>query len=475
MTQEHSKFDSTFCQKKIGQLELELQKLKQIKCDEEYFRARSNETLQKRQVQMMNTKSQQFNTVGLWGLYETEDMRQFKSMTLPVFTTPTGAPFDSLIDGSLLLSYQTVDDPNKVYSRIDNTTIDHLAMKIAALEGLTIEEETQALCLSSGMAAIFLGTMPFLNVGDNFLSSVQVYGGAEQLFNVTYPNMGWKVEWVYEPWLIDAWQEKINQKTKFLYVETPSNPNLFIADIPALVKLAHDNNMPLIIDSTVASPALLRPLEYGVDIVIHSISKIMGSSGRAIGGAIVAKRRIITNMPEFTDDFILKVKGGHFRNLGPCLHPPSAAVIWDDLSTLQLKVKMMSENALKIANYLTNHPKIEKVNYPGLDTHPQHDLAKRLMRFEDGSSGFSHLMSFNIRGGFQAAVNFARNFNFGVQVTDLGRNYTTWVHPASTTHGQMTPEMRNKCGIPDNLIRYSVGLEGADDAIKAIDHTLSLI
>jgi O-acetylhomoserine (thiol)-lyase len=444
MTQENSKLDSAFCQKKIAQLELEIQKLKQMKCDEEYFRARSNETLHKRQKQMMETKTHQFNTVGLWGLYETEDMRQFKSMTLPVFTTPTGAPFDSLIDGSLLLSYQTVDDPNKIYSRIDNTTIDHLAMKIAALEGLTIEEETQALCLSSGMAAIFMATMPFLNVGDNFLSSSQVYGGAEQLFNVTYPSMGWKVEWVYEPWSINAWQEKMTLKTKFLYIETPSNPNLFIADIPALVKLAHDNNVPLIIDSTVASPALLRPLEYGADIVIHSISKVMGSSGRAIGGAIVAKRRIITNMPELEDDFILKVKGGHFRNLGPCIHPPSAAVIWDDLSTLQLKVKKMSENALKIANHLKNHPKIEKVNYPGLTSHPQHELAKRLMRFEDGSSGFSHLMSFNIHGGFQAAVNFARNFDFGVQVTDLGRNYTTWVHPASTTHGQMAPEMRNQ-------------------------------
>jgi O-acetylhomoserine (thiol)-lyase len=475
MTQEDSELDSAFRQKKIAQLELELQKLRQVKCDEEYFRARSDETLHKRQSQMMNTKNQQFNTVGLWGLYEREDMRQFKSLTLPVFTTPTGAPFDSLIDGSLLLSYQTVNDPNKIYSRIDNTTIDHLAMKIAALEGLTIEEETQALCLSSGMAAIFMATMPFLDVGDNFLSTAQVYGGAEQLFNVTYPKMGWKPEWVYEPWLINAWQEKITQKTKFLYVETPSNPNLFIADIPALVKLAHDYNIPVIIDSTIASPALLRPLEYGVDIVIHSISKVMGSSGRAIGGAIVAKRRIFTNVPEYTDDFISKVKGGHFRNLGPCLHPSSAAAIWDDLSTLQLKVKMMSDSALKIANYLKDHHKIEKVNYPGLNTHPQHELAKRLMRFEDGSSGFSHLMSFNIRGGFEAAVNFARKFDFGVQVTDLGRNYTTWVHPASTTHGQMTPEMRNKCGIPDNLIRYSVGLEGADDAIKAINHTLNLI
>jgi O-acetylhomoserine/O-acetylserine sulfhydrylase-like pyridoxal-dependent enzyme len=468
MTQVTEESDLDYCRQKIAQLEEEIAKLKQMDCDEDFFRFRSAETLSRRKGQHLRTKQLQFNTVALWGLYDKVDQRQFKSMTLPVFSSPTGAPYDSLIDGALMLSYQTIDDPNKIYSRIDNTTIDHLALKIAALEGRNIAEETQALCTASGMAAIFMGTMPFLKPGDQLVSSTRVYGGAEQLFNVTYPRMGWNVSWVDEPWSLDAWLEAITPRTKLLYVETPSNPTLFIADLPKLADLAHDHNLPLIVDPTIASPALLRPFEYGVDVIVHSISKVMGSSGRAIGGAVIAKKNIATNVPDLAEDFIIKVKGGHYRNLGPCLHPPSAAAIWDDLTTLQMKMKVMSDSGLKIAQFLNHHPNIENVNYPGLPSHPQHELAKKLLRFEDGTNGFSHLMSFNVRGGFQAAKKFARLFDFGIQVTDLGRNYTAWVHPASTTHGQMTPEMRQNSGIPENLIRYSVGLEGANDAIEAL-------
>ncbi|MFX0209579.1 MAG: aminotransferase class I/II-fold pyridoxal phosphate-dependent enzyme, partial [Candidatus Hodarchaeota archaeon] len=312
-------------------------------------------------------------------------------------------------------------------------------------------------------------------VGDHLLSSNQVYGGSEQLFQMTYPKMGWTVDWVHDPWSLEAWHEQIVQKTKLLYVETPSNPNLFIADIPALAKLAHDYNLPLVVDSSVASPALLRPLEHGADIVVHSISKVMGSSGRAIGGAVITKKNIITTETDLQEDFVYKVKGGHFRNLGPCLHPPSAAAIWDDLATLELKVRAMSNNALQIAEFLDNHDEIEVVNYPGLSSHPQHNLAKELMKFEDGTIGFGHLLSFNIRGGYSAAVQFVDIINFGVQVTDLGRNYTTICHPASTTHAQMASEMRDKMGVQDNLIRYSVGLEGVNDAIRALKRALTIL
>ncbi|MFW9853913.1 MAG: aminotransferase class I/II-fold pyridoxal phosphate-dependent enzyme [Candidatus Thorarchaeota archaeon] len=472
MTQTIEESDVDYCRKKIVQLEEELAKLKEMACDEDFFRLRSMETLARRKAQFLRTKQLEFNTVALWGLYDNVDQRQFKSMTLPVFSSSTGAPYDSLIDGALLLSYQTINDPNKIYSRIDNTTIDHLAMKIAALEGQNLVEETQALCTASGMAAVFLGTMPFLRPGDQILSSNRVYGGTEQLFNVTYKRMGWNVKWVHKPWSLDAWSDAITPHTKLLYVETPSNPTVFIADLPKLANLAHDHNLPLIVDSSIASPALLRPFEHGADVIIHSISKVMGSSGRAIGGAIVGKKHIETNVPDLVEDFVIKVKGGHFRNLGPCLHPPSASAIWDDLATLQMKMKVMSDSGLNIAEFLSHHPSIENVNYPGLPSHPQHELAKKLLRFEDGTSGFSHLMSFNVRGGFKAAKKFARLFDFGVQVTDLGRNYTTWVHPASTTHGQMTLEMRQNSGVPENLIRYSVGLEGTRDAIDALKNAL---
>ncbi|MHA2296108.1 MAG: aminotransferase class I/II-fold pyridoxal phosphate-dependent enzyme [Candidatus Hodarchaeales archaeon] len=475
MSQENSTPETNFIKQKISRLETEIEKLKKMASDDEYFRVRSNETKNRRHVQVLKSKNLEFDTVSLTGLYDANDMRQFKSMTLPVFTSSTGAPFDSLLDGALLLSSQTINDPNKIYSRFDNTTIDHLAMKIAALEGRSIKEETRALCLSSGMSAIFITTLPFLEVGDHFLCPNQIYGGTEQLFNVTYPRMGWTVDWVEKPWSLDAWQEKITRRTRFLYLETPSNPTLFIGDISGLASIAHDHNIPLIVDSTVASPALLRPLEHGADIVVHSISKVMGSSGRAIGGAIIAKKQIITSNAELSEDFILKVRGSHFRNLGPCLHPPSATAIWDDLVTLQMKVKVMSNNALKIARFLIDHPKVESVNYPGLVTHPQHEIAKKLLLFEDGTNGYGHLLSFNVKGGLQGAVRFAEMFDFGVQVGDLGKNHTTWVHPATTTHGQMSREMRRKSGVLDNLIRYSVGLEGVNDAISAIETALEFL
>ena len=460
---------------KIRELESEIEKLRQTSTDEEFFMKRSEETIRSRAEAMNESKKKQFSTVALNGLYDKHDMRQFKSMILPVFSTTTGAPYDSLKDGELLLSYKTINDPNKIYSRIDNTTIDHLAMKVAALEGKNIPELTQGLCTASGMAAVHLSTMPFLEVGDEFVASQFVYGGTNQLFNVTYPRMGWKVNWVYDPWNLDNWQNAITPKTKFLYVESPSNPLLFIADLPELGKLAHDHNIPLIVDSTIASPALMRPLEFGADIVVHSLTKVMSSTGRAIGGVIVSKDRIVTNVPELQDNFAMNVKGGHFRNMGPCLHPPSAADIWDSINSLEVRLKGMSESAMKIAKFLANHPKVEKVNYPGLRGHPQHAIAEKLMRFEDGTFGGSHLMSFNIVGDIYRTMEFANIFNFGVQVTDLGRDYTTWVHPATTTHGQMKPEERRKGYIYDNLIRYSVGLEGPNDAIAALDDALSKI
>jgi O-acetylhomoserine/O-acetylserine sulfhydrylase-like pyridoxal-dependent enzyme len=467
--------DNNYVKNKIEELELEIARLKDCSCDEDFFLKRSQQKVHSRTESMLKTKKQQFSTIALHGLYDKADMRQFKSMTLPVFSTPTGAPFDSLKDGELLLSYKTVNDPNKIYSRIDNTTIDHLAMKVAALEGKNIPELTQGLCTSSGMAAVHMATMPFLEVSDEFVSSQFVYGGTNQLFNVTYPRMGWKVNWVYDPWNLENWQNAITPKTKFLYVESPSNPLLYIADLPELSKLAHDHNIPLIVDSTIASPALMRPLEFGADIVVHSMSKVMASNGRAIGGVIVGKELIKTKNPDYEENFTLKLKGGHFRNLGPCLHPPSAATIWDNLNSLEVRLKGMSESAMKIAKFLANHPKVEKVNYPGLSKHPQYDIAQKLMRFEDGSFGGSHLMSFNIVGDIYKTMEFAGLLDFGIQVTDLGRDYTTWVHPATTTHGQMKPEERRKGYIYDNLIRYSVGLEGPNDAITALDAALSKI
>ncbi|MHA2105426.1 MAG: aminotransferase class I/II-fold pyridoxal phosphate-dependent enzyme [Candidatus Hodarchaeales archaeon] len=466
--------ESKYLNKRIAELEEELAKLRSTSSEEEYFLKRSKKQVEKLNKKMLESKDRNFHTVEAHGLYCNEERNRLKSQILPIFSTPTGGGYDSLVDGSLLLSYQTINDPNKIYSRIDNTTVDHLAMKLAALEGMGIPEITQGLVTSSGMSAIFTATMPFLNTGDNFVSSCKVYGGSNQLFDVTYKKSDWQVRWVEEPDMIEKWQEKIDYRTKFLFVESPSNPTLYVANIPELAKLAHDNNIPLIVDSTIASPALMRPFEFGADIVVHSLSKIIGSSGRNIAGAIIGKERIVTKDKEYEFNFVNKLKGGHFRNLGPCLSPQAAGIIWDNLNTLSLRVKAVSENAMKIANFLEGHEMIESVNYPGLSSHPQHDIANELFSLHDGAKGyFGFLMSFYIRGGLEVTKKFAEDFKFGLQVTDLGRDYTIWVHNASTTHGQVSDEMKRKSGVLDNMIRYSVGLEGSSDAIKALNETLS--
>jgi O-acetylhomoserine/O-acetylserine sulfhydrylase-like pyridoxal-dependent enzyme len=467
--------DSRFLKEKIAELKRKLQLLESAKNEEDYFRKRSDATIKKRVEQMRAAKNQAFDTVALWGLYGKEDMLRYKSLTLPLFMSTTGGSYDSLTDGALLLSYQTTNDPNKIYTRIDNINPDHLAWKFAALEGLGIPELTQGLCTSSGMSAIMMATMAFLKPGDNFVSSNRVYGGSEQLFNVTYPKSGWNVKWVTEPWDLKKWKEKIDEKIKFLFIEFPSNPTLFVSDIPALADLAHLHKIPLIVDSTMATPALTRPLEHGADIVVHSISKVANGSCRCIGGAIVAKDKIVTKDNSLRDDFVNKLKGGHFRNMGPCLSPFNAMIIWDEMGTLRIRMEEHCKKALKIAKFLESHPMIESVNYPGLMSHPQHEVAKKLMKLPNGTNGYGFLLSFNIKGGFEKAKEFAQVFDFGAQVTHLGGSYTVWVHNATTTHSQMSSEERKLAGIPDNMIRYSVGLEGTDDAIKALEKALKQI
>ncbi|MBM3199759.1 aminotransferase class I/II-fold pyridoxal phosphate-dependent enzyme [Candidatus Woesearchaeota archaeon] len=464
-----------FLEEKSAELKKELCTLESSKTDEEYFKRRSECTVNSRCEQMKAAKNQAFDTVALWGLYGKEDMMRYKSLTLPLFMTTAGGSYDSLVDGALLLSYQTTNDPNKIYSRIDNVNPDHLAWKFAALEGIGIRELTQGLCTSSGMSAIMMATMAFLKPGDNFVSSNKVYGGTQQLFDVTYPKSGWSVRWVTEPENLKKWEEKIDDKTRFLFVESPSNPTLFIADIQKLAELAHSHKIPLIVDSTLASPALARPLEHCADIVLHSTSKIANGSCRCIGGAIIARDRIITEDKDLEEDFVNKLKGGHFRNMGPCLSPFNAMIIWDELGTLRIRMQEHCRKALKIAQFLEKHPMIEKVNYPGLKSHPQHEIAKKAMKLPDGTNGYGFLLSFNIKGGFEKAKKFAEVFDFGTQVTHLGGSYTVWVHNATTTHGQMSCEERKCAGIDDNLIRYSVGLEGEEDAINALEKALNKV
>lgn len=469
-----------YLSKKISELEKELELLKSVDNEEEYFKKKSKDRQTYRKNQFKESKEKSMDTVGVWGLYGKKDMNEYKSYIPPVYASTAGPPFPSLKFGELLLSYQITDEPIKQYSRYDNVTFDHLARKIAAMEGINIPETPQGLCTSSGMSAIFLATMQFLMPRDNFVACNRIYGGTQQLFDVTYQKMGWESRWVQQFQDSDKWREKIDEDTKFLFVEFPSNPTLNCPDIPKIANVAHEHDIPLIVDSTIASPVLTRPLEHGADVVVLSLTKIMCGSARTIGGAIVSKEEIVADYTgpkwsEIQHNFVDKLFQSHFRNTGPCMSPYAAKDIWDELITLKVRLKEISRKAMKITRFLQDHPKIEAVSYPGLASHPQHEIAKKLMKLPNGENAYGHLMSFQVKGGLEAAKKFAQEFDFGAQVGDLGQNYTVWVHPATTTHGQMKAKKRREAGVADNMIRYSVGLEGTEDAIKAFNKALQKV
>ncbi len=341
-----------------------------------------------------------------------------------------------------------------MYGRMDNPTNRMFEERLAALE-LT----EKALGTASGMAAEFIACLGLLEgKGDNFVSASFIYGGTNQLFSKTLPKMGFESRFVYNPSSIDNWSEQIDDRTKFLYLETPSNPNLFIGDIEVLAKLAHENDIPLVVDNTVASPALQQPTKLGADIIVHSATKYLSGNSTCISGVIAGSK-------EFIDD----ISAGDYRNIGPSLSPFNSWLLLLGMETLSLRMKKHSVNALAIAEFLLDHPKVLSVNYPGLADHPQHKLAKKQM------SGYSALLSFVTKGELNDAKKVIDAFNIIIHTGHLGTTKTLATHPAFTTHQQMTQEEREAIGIPDTMIRMSIGIEDVDDLMDDLDSALAHI
>jgi O-acetylhomoserine (thiol)-lyase len=318
-----------------------------------------------------------------------------------------------------------------------------------------LEGGEAGLATSSGMAAIFMVLHHLVESGQEIVSSIRVYGGTQQLFAVSCPRMGITVKWVEQPDKIEEWEKLITPKTKLLHVESPSNPNLFVADIPPLAKLAKKHGIPLMVDNTICSPALMRPLEMGADIVIHSATKYISGNGTSLNGVIVGKK-----------EFVDHVRHVGFRNIGPTAAPFNSWLCLLGLESLSLRMRKHSDNAMAVAKFLEKHPKVESVLYPGLPSHPQHEVAKRNM------SGFSSLMGIRVKGGLEATRRVIDNLKIAVHTTHLGSSQTVAIQPAATTHWQLGPEERAKAGVPDNLIRYSAGIEDAQDLIEDLDGAL---
>jgi O-acetylhomoserine/O-acetylserine sulfhydrylase-like pyridoxal-dependent enzyme len=422
-----------------------------------------------------------FDTIAVHGMYSVAEAFSGGQGGIiePIFASTSQAYRDS-DEMEAALSYQI---PTWCYSRIHNPTVFYLEETLALLESYGCDCDATGLCTSSGMAAIKQAIEPLLarrNDAEsiNFVSAAQVYGGTFQLFNLRMAERGAQVRWVTEPWHNEAWELLINDDTRFLYAEMPSNPQQACFDIRPIAELAHSRGIPLIVDATIATPALMRPLEHGADIVVHSLSKTAGSGGCNIAGGIVARHDLVSRHleDEARADYALWMKLWPFRDSGPCMMPATAHYLLDELRTLRLKVDQFSRNTTAVAEFLAQDPRVERVDYLGLPDHPLHELASRYMRVvDDGTPAYGHLMSFNIRGSADDTRRFFDGLERTFRATDLGRIKSVATIPAISTHQQQGEAGRELAGIPGNMVRLCVGAEHPDDVIADLDQALAKI
>jgi len=354
----------------------------------------------------------------------------------PIFAS-TSFVFSSAAEAAARFSGE---QPGNIYSRFTNPTVRVFEQRIAAMEG-----GERAVATGSGMAAILTAALGLLKSGDHIVSSNGVFGSTVILFNNYLSKFG--VDTGYVPLTdLDAWRKAIRPNTRWLFLETPANPLTEVADIAALAALAREHDCLLVVDNTVCTSALQRPLDLGADIVVTSATKYIDGQGRGLGGAIIGREK------EVGGDVY-----GALRTAGPSMSPFHAWLFLKGLETLAVRMQAHCANALALAHWLEQQPAVERVYYPGLSSHPQHELAKRQQR------GFGGLLSFEVKGGRDGAWRVIDNTRLISITANLGDTKTTITHPATTTHGRLTPEARAAAGIKDNLVRVAVGLENVDD------------
>ncbi|MDJ0499072.1 MAG: PLP-dependent transferase [Acidimicrobiia bacterium] len=432
---------------------------------------------------IMRTKK--FDTIAVHGIYDMEAALANQGSIIEPGFMSSAQHFENSDHMEAALAYLM---PAWVYSRIANPTVHYLEETLALLEGYGFDGEASAVATASGMAAVFMATNPFLQKpepGTNIVASCRCYGGTFMLFAERYGNeRGIDIRWVRNPLDLNEWAEKIDGDTRFVYGETPSNPSLSVMDIEAVANIAHAAGLPLIVDSTVATPALTRPLTLGADIVIHSTTKSMTASGFAIGGAVIARHGITTDIgpDEMRDNFAMYVKLLPFRDHGPGISPFNALMTINDLRTLRHRMDSLSSTSMQVAQYLEGHDHIDRVAYPGMESMPGHEVAARMMWLVDGADDYGtevnrygHLLSFEVKGGAKAAREVFDRFEMIWRATDLGRIKSVATIPAISTHQQQGDEGRTLAAVPPNLIRLNVGGEHPDDIIADLDKALAAL
>jgi O-acetylhomoserine/O-acetylserine sulfhydrylase-like pyridoxal-dependent enzyme len=439
--------------------------------------ARMTAALEARRGEM---RRKRFDTIAVHGVYDMNAaLNNQGSITEPAYLS-SAQHFENSDHMEATLAYEM---PGWIYTRVANPTVAYLEETLALLEGYQCDAETSAVVTASGMAAVFMATNPFLAIENgqtgqrpvNIVAGANCYGGTFMLFNQRYAvERGIEVRWVTNPLDLDEWASKIDSRTRFVYGEMPSNPGLGVFDIPAVAELAHDYNLPLIVDSTVATPALLRPLVLGADIVVHSVSKSIATGGLAIAGAVIARHGIPCNVgpDEMRANFALHTKLLPFRDHGPGLSPFNALMALNDLRTLRMRMDTLSRNTMTVARFLADHPAVENVLYPGLASNPGHAIAARDMWLADGEDDYGapvnrygHLLGFTVRGGAPAARDVFDRLRLVWRATDLGRIKSVATIPAISTHQQQGDAGRELAAVPDNLVRLSVGAEHPLDVI----------
>ncbi|MBP8593396.1 MAG: O-acetylhomoserine aminocarboxypropyltransferase/cysteine synthase [Ruminococcus sp.] len=376
-------------------------------------------------------------------------------------------------------------DAGNIYGRLTNSTQDVFEKRIAALEG-----GTGALALASGAAAISYTIQALANAGENIVASKTLYGGTYNLLAHTLPRYGITTTFV-DPYEEGAFDRAINENTKAIFIETLGNPNSNVADIEAIAKIAHAHGIPLVVDSTFATPFLVRPLEYGADIVVHSATKFIGGHGTAIGGVIVeggsydwkksGKYPWISEPNpsyhgiSFADAvgpvaFVTYIRAILLRDTGATLSPFHAFIFLQGLETLSLRVERHVENALKIVDYLSKHPQVEAVHHPSLETEPSHEIYKKYFPNGGGS-----IFTFEVKGTEDDAKKFIDNLAIFSLLANVADVKSLVIHPASTTHSQLTEEELLDQGIKPNTVRVSIGTENVNDLIEALDDAFAAI
>jgi len=430
-----------------------------------------------------------FDTIAVHGLYNVEEaIEDYQGAIIePVFMSTSQAYRDS-DEMAAALAYLI---PTWCYSRIANPSTYYYEWTLALLEGYGFDGETSCCSTSSGMAAIMTAVQPFLVHRShnkleprNFVATAQCYGGTFQQFNVRLmEERDIECRWVADSTNIDEWASKIDKNTRFLYGELPSNPQQGFFDITAVADLAHSHNLPLICDSTVATPALLRPICHGADIVVQSVTKSLASGGFGICGAVIARKDLVADIDkaDLKKDFGLYVKYLPNRDYGPNLHPMQAIMALNDMRTLRSKMDLLSCNTMKVTEFLKTHPRVQSVQFLGLPDHPLHELASKYMWLVDAEhdpqygkpvNRYGHLMSFCVEGGAESARKFFDGLQRIWRATDLGRIKSVATIPAISTHQQQGEAGRQLANIPPNMVRLCVGAEHPDDIIADLDQAL---